>query len=148
MTDDDEDYRIIDYQWVPKVSEVDMAHRWLPEQAAAIRETRQRVVEQLGAASWQRLAARKQQLTSDRRLLRYLLKNKMDPDAAAEAFVATVHWRTANGLEAMHDRIIAGNLNPVTVPDGERIIKLLPQIPCCFNKTDHKGNPLSVEYYG
>ena len=60
MTDDDEDYRIIDYQWVPKVSEVDMAHRWLPEQAAAIRETRQRVVEQLGAASWQRLAARKQ----------------------------------------------------------------------------------------
>ena len=147
MTDDDEDYRIIDYQWVPKVSEVDMAHRWLPEQAAAIRDEAAR-----GGAAWGGILAtargQKQQLTSDRRLLRYLLKNKMDPDAAAEAFVATVHWRTANGLEAMHDRIIAGNLNPVTVPDGERIIKLLPQIPCCFNKTDHKGNPLSVEYYG
>ena len=123
--------------------------RWIPEHAKAISELKVRLDESPRyGGEWKQRRMKRERLVSDRRLLRYLLKNGMNVERSAKAFEETLCWREDNNIDAILDHIVRENLSPATAPRGEMILRLLPQVPCSFHLTDKKGNPLSIEYYG
>ena len=69
----------------------ELSMRWIPEHAKAISELKVRLDESPRyGGEWKQRRMKRERLVSDRRLLRYLLKNGMNVERSAKAFEETL----------------------------------------------------------
>jgi hypothetical protein len=127
---------------VPKnVTEEELKIRWSPDDQKALDKMKESLKADLQARS-------RGDIDSDHRLLHFYRGRKLHLDEAIKGYREHMLWRNKNNIDAIHDKMIAENLNPYTAPHGKLIIDLMPQTPCSFQYCDKDGNPLCVEYYG
>ena len=130
---------------VPDCTEAELATRWAPAEAECLAAVKHNLQEELAS----RIAVHGvSAVTSDRRMMRFIKRFGNDVDKSTEGILAYWQWRADMKVDAMHDRILAEQLTPDSLPHGKRIMELLPQIPCSSIYRDKFGNPISIEYYG
>jgi hypothetical protein len=122
------------------ITEEELKIRWYPQETQALQYLKSELRDEL--------SARNSSVDSDARMMRFIRKHSCDPVGATENYREHLIWRKKENADKRHDLMISDNLDPSTVPNGKRVVELMPQMPCSFELCDKLGNPISIEYYG
>jgi hypothetical protein len=116
--------------------------RWIEEEEAGLVELRRRLAVELDSID------PNPDVIGDRKLLRFFRGHNMDIDKTTEMVAKYIEWRKTSNVDAIRADIIHGQKNhPSKFPNGEKILRLVPQIVIDANCVDKTGAPLCVEQY-
>lgn len=86
-------------------------------------------------------------LIGDRRLLRFLRGRNGNVNEACDQYLGHLKWRKENDVDEIRQDIVYRGFNdPMKFPNGEKLLRLAPQIIIAPVK-DRNGNPIVTEQY-
>mmetsp|Transcript_18256 Transcript_18256/g.19016 ORF Transcript_18256/g.19016 Transcript_18256/m.19016 type:complete len:329 (+) Transcript_18256:61-1047(+) len=116
--------------------------RWNEEETNGLNEIKRRLQSELLTID------QNPEVIGDRKLLRFLRGHNMDIEKAIEMIAKYIQWRKTSNVDAIRYDIVQGGKNhPSKFPNGEKILRLVPQIVIDPNIVDKLGAPICVEQY-
>mmetsp|Transcript_23884 Transcript_23884/g.35042 ORF Transcript_23884/g.35042 Transcript_23884/m.35042 type:complete len:321 (+) Transcript_23884:108-1070(+) len=116
--------------------------RWSDEESRGLEEIRGRLHDQLLSI------AQNPEVVGDRKLLRFFRGHNYDIDKTIEMIAKYIEWRKQSNVdEIRHDIVYGGKNHPSKFPNGEKILRMVPQIVIDPNICDKTGSPICVEQY-
>lgn len=85
-------------------------------------------------------------ITSDRRLLRFLRGHKFDMATACQMYKNMLQWRQEQNIDAIREEIISKNLEPKDFPHHGRVVRFLPLHQ--HHGYDLEGRPVQIKLVG
>lgn len=88
------------------------------------------------------------EVVGDRKILRFLRGHKYSIDKAAEMMGKFLQWRKDFRVDEMRHNIVSGGMDhPTKFPNGEKILRLIPQLVITTDSVDKSGSPICVDQY-
>ena len=88
------------------------------------------------------------EVVGDRKILRFLRGHGHNVEKAAAMLRKFLSWRKEFGVNEIRRSIVEGGLDhPLKFPNGEKILRLIPQLIITPHAFDKSGSPICVEQY-
>jgi hypothetical protein len=116
--------------------------RWNETDTQALAQLRERLAEDLLSVD------QNPETVGDRKLLRFFRGHNGDIEKTTEMLKKYLNWRKTSNVDTIRHNIVHGNMNhPTKFPNGEKIMRLMPQIVIDHKCRDKNGCPIVVEQY-